>query len=295
MAEFKSGFVAVIGRPNVGKSTLLNSLLEQKISIVSDKPQTTRNTIQAILTRSDAQIIFLDTPGLHRPLHKLGEYMVKAAKAALEEVDVICYMVDVTQWRKADEIIVEELAKVDTPVFLIVNKADLVSKEEQEQFCSMASAKFDFAEVVVVSALEGAGLDQFVDTLVSYLPAGPKYYPDDWVTDHPERFVMAEFIREQILHHTEEEIPHSVAVYVDEVKKDPEKELVSVRATIYVERNSQKGIIIGKQGSMLKKIGSRARLHIENLLGSKVLLDHWVKMKKEWSIKTESLSEFGYN
>ncbi|HHT36481.1 MAG: GTPase Era [Candidatus Wallacebacter cryptica] len=294
MTVFKSGFAAVIGRPNVGKSTLLNSLLDQKISIVSDKPQTTRNTIQAILTRSDAQIVFLDTPGIHRPLHKLGEYMVKSAKAALEEVDVICFMVEVTGWRKADEEIIAELGKIDTPVFLVINKVDLVSDEEQANFLRMVENKYDFAEIFVLSALERTGLNQFVETLVSYLPEGPKYYPDDWVTDHPERFVMAEFIREQILHNTEEEIPHSVAVDIDEVKADPEKDLVLVRATIYVERDSQKGIIIGKRGSMLKKIGIGAREHIETLLGSQVYLDLWVKVKKDWRNKSGSLSEFGY-
>ncbi len=293
--EYRSGFVAVVGRPNVGKSTLLNSLLKQKVAIVSDKPQTTRNTIRAVLTLPEAQIVFIDTPGIHRPLHKLGEYMVRSAKATLTEVDLICFLVDISQWVKQDQEIVELLQNVDTPVFLVANKADLVSNEKQEQFCLAIKTRYAFAEVMAVSAQEGTGLDDLVQAIVSYLPEGPQYYPDDWVTDHPEQFVMAELIREQILHHTEEEIPHSVAVDVDHVEAKPDKDMVLVRANIYVERSSQKGIVIGKNGAMLKKIGTGARMQIEALLGTKVYLELWVKVKKDWRNKDGSLAEFGYN
>lgn len=293
--EYRSGFVAVVGRPNVGKSTLLNSLLKQKVAIVSDKPQTTRNTIRAVLTLPEAQIVFIDTPGIHRPLHKLGEYMVRSAKATLTEVDLICFLVDISQWVKQDQEIVELLQNVDTPVFLVANKADLVSNEKQEQFCLAIKTRYAFAEVMAVSAQEGTGLGDLVQAIVSYLPEGPQYYPDDWVTDHPEQFVMAELIREQILHHTEEEIPHSVAVDVDHVEAKPDKDMVLVRANIYVERSSQKGIVIGKNGAMLKKIGTGARMQIEALLGTKVYLELWVKVKKDWRNKDGSLAEFGYN
>ena len=293
--EYRSGFVAVVGRPNVGKSTLLNSLLKQRVAIVSDKPQTTRNTIRAVLTLPEAQIVFIDTPGIHRPLHKLGEYMVNSAKATLNEVDLICFLVDISHWVKQEQDIVELLQNVDTPVFLVANKADLVSNEKQEQFCLAIKTRYAFAEVMAVSAQEGTGLDDLVQAIVSYLPEGPQYYPDDWVTDHPEQFVMAELIREQILHHTEEEIPHSVAVDVDHVEAKPDKDMVLVRANIYVERSSQKGIVIGKNGAMLKKIGTGARMQIEALLGTKVYLELWVKVKKDWRNKDGSLAEFGYN
>ncbi len=295
MTEYRSGFVAVIGRPNVGKSTMLNNLLQQKISIVSNKPQTTRNTIQAVLTGENSQIVFLDTPGLHQPLHKLGEYMVKTARSAWADVDVICFLVDITSFRAADEKLIEELVELDTPVFIVANKSDLVSEEVKQEFCHQIELKYNVAAVLAISALDGDGLEDFVAKLVAQLPPGPQYYPDDWITDHPERFIMAEFIREQILHHTEEEIPHSVAVDIEEVESSPDKDLVSVRATIYVERNSQKGIVIGKQGSMLKQIGSKARVQIEGLLGSKVYLELWVKVKKDWRNKSGSLREFGYN
>jgi len=295
MAEFKSGFVAVIGRPNVGKSTLLNSLLQEKISIVSDKPQTTRNTIQALLTRPEGQIVFIDTPGIHQPKHKLGEYMVRSAYAVLSEVDLICFLVDFTDPRTVDPAIIAALDRTTTPVFLVANKADLVSAAEQAKFLQAASEQYAFEETLAISALDGHGLADLLSKIFAYLPPGPKYYPDDWLTDHPERFIMAEFIRERILHHTEDEVPHSVAVDIDEVENDTEKNLVKVRATIYVERESQKGILIGKNGSMLKQIGTEARIQIENLLGSKVFLQLWVKVKKDWRNKTGSLSEFGYN
>lgn len=293
MAGYKSGFVALIGRPNVGKSTLLNSLLDQKIAIVSDKPQTTRNMIQAVLTRPEGQIVFLDTPGIHQPQHKLGEYMVKSAHSALEEVDVTCMLVDITKWRTGDDYILSELKGVD-PVFLIANKMDLISEDEKDKFCTAVQERNQFAEIIPISAKTGQNLDTLVNKLVEYLPEGPQYYPEDWITDHPERFVIAEFIREQILINTEEEIPHSVAIDIDEIKEDSHKDLIRIRATIYVERDSQKGIIIGKQGRMLKKIGSDARVQIEALFGSQVYLDLWVKVKKDWRNKAGSLREFGY-
>lgn len=293
MGIFKSGFVAVVGRPNVGKSTLLNSLLGQKIAIVSNKPQTTRNTIQAVLTREDGQIVFLDTPGIHKPKHKLGEYMVKSAQSALSDVDIICMLVESTEWWTTDNIILEHIGQTDTPVFLVANKIDLISPEELEEFCNLARNKYPFAEVIPVSAQTGENLELLVDKLINYLPEGPKYYPDDWITDHPERFIVAELIREQVLLNTQEEIPHSVAVDIDEISEQPSG-LVKIRATIYVERDSQKGIIIGKRGSMLKTIGTEARKQIEQLLATKVFLDIWVKVKKDWRNKAGSLHEFGY-
>ncbi len=294
MDRFRSGFVAVVGRPNVGKSTLLNSLLGQKVAIVSDKPQTTRNKIQCVLTTERAQIVFLDTPGIHKPLHKLGEYMVETALSALNEVDVVLWLVEMGSWTGADDHILRELAPVKQPIILVANKADLVSTAERTAFMELARTKRQFADVVAVSALTGENLGGLVDLLIGFLPEGPKYYPDDWLTDHPERFVFAEFIREEILKHTEEEVPHSVAVDVEEVKEDPDKNLVRIRATIYVERDSQKGIIIGKNGSMLKAIGSGARRQIEGLLGVQVYLDLWVKVKKDWRNKPGALREFGY-
>lgn len=294
MAKYKSGFVAVVGKPNVGKSTLLNSLLEQKISIVSSKPQTTRNTIQAVLSREDGQIVFLDTPGIHRSHHKLGEYMNKAARNALKEVDLICFMVDITNWRADDRALATDLLSMDTPVILLANKSDLITSEKQQEFVDMVGEDYKFKEIIPVSAITLHNLDYLVERIMDSLQPGPQYYPDDWVTDHPERFIIAEFIREQILLNTEEEIPHSVAVDIDEIKEQPDKNLVKIRATIYVERDSQKGIIIGKKGAMLKVIGTNARHQIESLLGSKVFLDIWVKVKKDWRNKSGSLKEFGY-
>ncbi len=291
---YRSGFVAVVGRPNVGKSTLLNALIGHKIAIVSNKPQTTRNTIQCVLSLEGAQIIFLDTPGLHKPLHKLGEYMVKSTFHALQDVDLVLWLVEMGHWTPVEEHILGELAGVDQPVLLVANKADQVTPDLQQAFLAKVASKREFAAILGVSALEETGLDALVAAIVLRLEEGPMYYPEDWITDHPERFVIAEFIREELLTRTEEEIPHSIAVDVDEIKEDPEKNMMRIRATVYVERESQKGIVIGKQGKMLKEVGTGARLQIERLLGVRVYLDLWVKVKKDWRNKPGALREFGY-
>lgn len=291
---YKSGFVAVVGRPNVGKSTLMNALLGQKVAIVSDKPQTTRNTIRGVLTLEHAQIVFLDTPGLHKPLHKLGEYMVKSAFQALEDVDLVLWLVEAGKWTTADNHILEELSGVQQPVILVANKADQVSSAEQEAFLEQVAEKRSFAASLAVSALEGTNLDELIDLIVERLEEGPKYYPDDWLSDQPERFIVAEFIREELFLRTEQEVPHSIAVDVDEIKEDAEKNLLRIRATIYVERDSQKGIAIGQGGRMLKEVGTNARLQMERLLGARVHLELWVKVKKDWRNKPGALRELGY-
>ena len=291
---YKSGFVAVVGRPNVGKSTLMNALLGQKVAIVSDKPQTTRNTIRGVLTLEHAQIVFLDTPGLHKPLHKLGEYMVKSAFQALEDVDLVLWLVEAGKWTTADNHILEELSGVQQPVILVANKADQVSSAEQEAFLEQVAAKRTFAASLAVSALEGTNLDELIELIVERLEEGPKYYPDDWLSDQPERVIVAEFIREELFLRTEQEVPHSIAVDVDEIKEDAEKNLLRIRATIYVERDSQKGIVIGQGGRMLKEVGTNARLQMERLLGARVHLELWVKVKKDWRNKPGALRELGY-
>ncbi|MDI9439713.1 MAG: GTPase Era [Bacillota bacterium] len=291
---YKSGFVAVVGRPNVGKSTLMNALLGQKVAIVSDKPQTTRNTIRGVLTLEHAQIVFLDTPGLHKPLHKLGEYMVKSAFQALEDVDLVLWLVEAGKWTTADNHILEELSGVQQPVILVANKADQVSSAEQEAFLEQVAEKRSFAASLAVSALEGTNLDELIELIVERLEEGPKYYPDDWLSDQPERFIVAEFIREELFLRTEQEVPHSIAVDVDEIKEDAEKNLLRIRATIYVERDSQKGIVIGQGGRMLKEVGTNARLQMERLLGARVHLELWVKVKKDWRNKPGALRELGY-
>lgn len=293
--EFKSGFVAVIGRPNVGKSTLINSLIGHKIAIMSDKPQTTRNRIMCILTDDKSQIIFMDTPGIHKPLHKLGEYMVKAAESTLQEVDAILFVVDATEdIGGGEKYIMERLASTSKPVILVVNKLDLIDKQQALPIIEKYTKHYNFAGVVPISALEHTNLDNLLEELRRYLPIGPQYYPEDAITDQPERLIVAELIREKVLHLTREEIPHAIAVDVDEMRKRDDDKIL-IRATIYVERDSQKGIVIGKNGSLLKKIGSLARRDIENLLGSKSYLDIWVKVKKDWRDKERILKEFGFN
>ncbi len=292
--SFKSGFISIVGRPNVGKSTLLNHLVGQKIAIMSDKPQTTRNTIQGVLTLDDAQLIFIDTPGIHKPKHKLGDFMVKVATNALNEVDLILFMVNATErFGRGEAFILEKLKQVDTPVFLVINKIDLVHPDDLILIIDEYKDQFPFAEIVPVSALKGNNTERLVEVIKTYLPEGPQYYPTDQITDHPERFIIAELIREKVLHLTREEVPHSVAVIIEKIEKR-ENGTVHIMAAIIVERKSQKGIIIGKQGRMLKEIGKRARLEIEHLLGSKVFLELWVKVQKDWRDKVTMLKEFGY-
>lgn len=292
--QHKAGFVAVIGRPNVGKSTLINSLIGQKIAIMSDKPQTTRNKILCVLTQPDAQIIFIDTPGIHKPKHKLGEYMVKTAENTLKEVDVVLFVVDATaEMGPGEKYILERLAEVKTPVILTVNKIDQVKREAVLPIISRYTAVREFMAVVPISAIEKTNLPNLVDEIKKYLEPGPKYYPDDMITDQPERNVIAELIREKVLHLTRDEIPHAIAVDIEEIATRHNDDLY-VRAVIYVERDSQKGIVIGAGGSLLKEIGKLAREDIENLLGSKTFLDLWVKVKKDWRNRDSLLKSFGY-
>lgn len=292
--EHKSGFVSVIGRPNVGKSTLVNSLVGQKVAIMSDKPQTTRNKIMCVLTQEDAQIIFIDTPGIHKPKHKLGEYMVDTARKTLHEVDAVVFVVDATATMGAGEkYIMEHLEAVTTPVILAVNKIDQVSKTDLLPIIEKYTKQYPFASVVPISAMEHTNLDALVDEVKKYLVPGPQYYPEDMITDQPERFIIAELVREKALHLTREEIPHAIAVDIEEITTRGNHDLY-VRAVIYVERDSQKGIIIGSGGKMLKEIGRQARVDIESLLGSKAYLDLWVKVKKDWRNREGVLRTFGY-
>ncbi|MBF2757129.1 GTPase Era [Staphylococcus sp. GDY8P57P] len=294
MTAHKSGFVSIIGRPNVGKSTFMNRVIGHKIAIMSDKAQTTRNKIQGVMTRDDAQIIFLDTPGIHKPKHKLGDYMMRVAKNTLSEIDAIMFMVNVNEEiGRGDEYIMEMLKNVKTPVFLVLNKIDLVHPDALMPKIEQYQQYMDFTEIVPISALEGLNVDHFIDVLKRYLPEGPKYYPDDQISDHPEQFVVSEIIREKILHLTSEEIPHAIGVNVDRMIKESE-ERVRVEATIFVERDSQKGIVIGKGGKKLKEVGKRARHDIEMLLGSEVYLELWVKVQKDWRNKVNFIRQMGY-
>ncbi|KOP72344.1 GTPase Era [Lysinibacillus sp. FJAT-14745] len=293
---YKSGFISIIGRPNVGKSTFLNRVIGQKIAIMSDKPQTTRNKVQGVLTTNDSQMIFIDTPGIHKPKHKLGDFMLKVSKNTLREVDVIMFMVNAEQkLGKGDEFILEMLAGNPTPVFLVINKIDQIHPDELIGIIESYKERYDFAEIVPISALQGNNVENLLTTLTKYLPEGPQYYPADQVTDHPERFIISELIREKVLHLTREEIPHSIAVVIDKIRRDEENEdKIRVAATIIVERDSQKGIVIGKRGALLKEVGIRARKDIEMLLGSKVYLELWVKVQKDWRNKSTHLRDFGF-
>ena len=292
--SFKSGFVAIVGRPNVGKSTFMNYVLGQKIAIMSDKAQTTRNKIQGVYTKEDAQIVFLDTPGIHKPKQELGEFMVKSAYSALKEVDAVLFMVNVSEKRgPGDDFIIEKLKGIKTPIFLVLNKIDLVTPEVLLERVESYKDALDFAGVFPISVLQGNNVNELMEGLVNALPEGPQYYPADQITDHPEYFVVSELIREKILQLTQEEIPHSVAVTVDKMQKD-EFDKVHVYANIIVERKSQKGIIIGKGGRLLKEIGTRARRDIQQLLGNKVYLELWVKVEKDWRKRKSNLQEYGY-
>lgn len=292
--SFKSGFVAIVGRPNVGKSTFMNYVLGQKIAIMSDKAQTTRNKIQGVYTKDNAQIVFLDTPGIHKPKHELGEFMVKSAYSALKEVDAVLFMVNVSEKRgPGDDFIIEKLKGIKRPIFLVLNKIDLVTPEVLLERVESYKDALDFAGVFPISVLQGNNVNELMEALIEALPEGPQYYPADQITDHPEYFVVSELIREKILQLTQEEIPHSVAVTVDKMQKD-EFDKVHVYANIIVERKSQKGIIIGKGGRLLKEIGTRARRDIQQLLGNKVYLELWVKVEKDWRKRKSNLQEYGY-
>ncbi len=295
--NYKSGFISIIGRPNVGKSTFLNRVIGQKIAIMSDKPQTTRNKVQGVLTLEQSQMIFIDTPGIHKPKHKLGDFMLKVAKNTLREVDVILFMVNATEAiGKGDEFIIDLLENNETPVFLVINKIDQVHPDDLITIIESYKDKYNFAEIIPISALQGNNVERLLETIQGYLPQGPQYYPADQVTDHPERFIISELIREKVLHLTREEIPHSIAVVIDSIKKEEnnDKEMIRVMATIVVERDSQKGIVIGKRGALLKEVGTRARQDIEMLLGSKVFLELWVKVQKDWRNKSAHLRDYGF-
>lgn len=292
---FRSGFVAIVGRPNVGKSTLLNRVVGQKVTIVSDKPQTTRNRIQCVWTTDEAQIVFLDTPGFHKPQDRLGEKMMEAARESLEEVDAVLFVTDGPGGPgRGDSYVAGALAPLRVPVILVINKADRLSQGEREEALASFASLGAFHRTLLVSALTAEGVRELLEEIVAILPEGPKYYPDDWVVDHPEQFVVAELIREKALHLTREEVPHAVAVEIESMARRAERDLVEIRAHLYVERESQKGIVIGKGGRLLKEIGTRARAEIEALLGSPVFLDIRVKVRPDWREKESALRSLGY-
>jgi len=291
---YKAGFATLIGRPNVGKSTLMNTLIGMKIAITSNKPQTTRNRIQTVYTDENGQIVFLDTPGIHKSKNKLGDYMVNVATHTLKEVDVVLWLVEPSNFIGAGERhIIEQLKKITTPVILVINKIDTVKKEEILSFIDTYRKEYDFAEIVPVSALKADNTDDLIQTIMKYLPYGVPFYDEDTITDQPERQIVAELIREKALRSLEDEIPHGIAVTIESMKY--KKGLCEIQATIICERDSHKGIIIGKQGAMLKKIGSRARQDIEDLLETKVNLQLWVKVKKDWRDSDILMKNFGYN
>ena len=294
--QHKSGFVAVVGRPNVGKSTLINSLIGEKILITSDRPQTTRNKIMCIMNVPNAQIVFMDTPGIHKPHHKLGEYMVKTAENALQEVDVVLFVVDATERRGAgDNYIINKLKEIHTPVILVINKLDLlVNQDKIFTIIDTYRQAYDFKAVILLSALMDKDFSPLLTELIPCLPQGPEFFPEDMVTDQPERLLVAELIREKILKLTRDEVPHSISVEIQEMKLRANDSLY-IRADIYVERPSQKGIVIGAKGSLLKLIGQQARRDIESLLGNKAYLDLWVKVKPDWRNRDQFLQQLGYS
>ena len=291
---YHSGFAAIIGRPNVGKSTLLNRLVGQKVAIMSDKPQTTRNRILAVVTGADHQVVFIDTPGIHKPKHRLGEMMVRVAARTLTEVDVVLHVVEATApVGESDRAIAGQLKEAGTPAILAVNKLDLVTKDHLLAAVATYSQLHDYTEVVPISATTGANLDALMGCIRPLLPEGPQYYPDDTVSDQPEAQLLAELVREKILNLTRDEVPHSVAVVVEEMQERPDG-LVYVKANVFVERDSQRGILIGQSGRMLKEIGKQAREEAEALLGSRLYLDLWVKVKKDWRDREDLLRQMGY-
>jgi GTP-binding protein Era len=295
MDNYKSGFVSIIGRPNVGKSTLMNHLIGQKIAITSNKAQTTRNRIQTVYTSDRGQIVFLDTPGINKAKNKLGEYMLKVAEGTLNEVDVVMWIVEATTFIGAGErYIIEQLKRVKTPIIIVINKIDTVSEEEVFKAIETYKEAVDYAEIVPVSALKGKNANELINTLYKYLPYGPQFFDEDTITDQPERQIVAELIREQALRLLDKEIPHGIAVVIDSMKERPDGSIIDIDATIICERDSHKGIIIGKQGSMLKKIGSNARYGMEKLLDTHVNLKLWVKVKKDWRDTDTLLKNYGF-
>jgi len=293
---FKSGFITVVGQPNVGKSTLVNKLIGEKINIISRKAQTTRNRIQCILTLDKAQMIFIDTPGIHRPKDKMGKYLNEIAYESLREIDLVLFMVDANyKPNDQDKKIATQLAHASSkPTLLVLNKVDTVSKNDLATRINDYQKLGEFTDIITISAQKGINLDDLTEIIVDYLPEGPKYYPDDMITDQIEQFIVSELIREKILKFTHQEVPHSVAVEVTRFKERSDKDIIEIGANIYVERKSQKGILIGKGGSMLKKIGKSARADIENLLSTQVFLDLWVKIKDDWRDKEDALKMLGY-
>lgn len=293
---FKSGFVTIIGRPNVGKSTLLNKLAGEKIAITSSKPQTTRNTIKTVITDADSQIIFIDTPGIHKPKNKLGEYMVGMAESTLGEVDLVMFLVDATEANpgERDGFILDQLKSLKTPVFLIINKIDLVRKDQLLTLINTYKDLLAFREIIPVSAMTNEGVGIILDEIRKVLPEGPKFFPEDMLTDQPEKAIAAELIREKILHLTDEEVPHGVGVEVISFKERENRNMIDIQATIYCEKDSHKGILIGKEGKMLKRIGTLAREEMEKLLGTKVFLELWVKVKPDWRNSDNMLKTLGY-
>ena len=292
---YKSGFVTIIGRPNVGKSTLLNSIIGEKISIISNKPQTTRNRIQCVYTDESHQIVFLDTPGIHKPKNKLGEHMVRASKDTLKEVDLITLMIDDNRnINDLDRYIISQLKNINTPKILLINKIDKVKKKEIARLINMYEKLNIFKEVLPTSAMNGTNIDEYLTTIKSILPEGPQYFPEDMITDQPEKFIISELIREKTLYYLHEEIPHGIFVGIDSMKEREDKEIIDIYATIYCEKTSHKGMIIGKNGRKLKGIGKSARIDIEKLLGSQVNLQLWVKVEKNWRDKENKIKYFGY-
>ena len=292
---FKSGFVSIVGRPNVGKSTLMNNVVGEKIAIMSDKPQTTRNTIQAVYTDEEAQVVFLDTPGIHKPKNKLGEFMVKSATDAFKNVDLVLFVVDESKKiGPGDRKIIDDLKNIKTPVVLVLNKIDQLNEEESFDLMKMYNAEGVFEQIVPISALKGRNINELLKVIKSHLEEGPQYFPDYMITDQPERVLVSELIREKVLHYIHDEVPHGVAVEIERMKSRKDKEIVDISAVIYCERDSHKGIIIGKNGRKLKGIGKSARADIELLLGSQANLQLWVKVKENWRNLQNYVSNFGY-
>lgn len=292
---YRSGFVTIVGRANVGKSTLLNNIIGEKVSIISDKPQTTRNKIQCVYTESDHQIVFLDTPGIHKPKNRLGEYMMSASKSSLNEVDVVTFMVDNSKTiGQLDEFIISYLKQINTIKVLLINKIDKLAMDEIAEIILMYQKLNLFKEIIPISALTGKNVEEYIKVIKKLLPEGPQYFPEDMITDRPERFIISEIIREKTLNYLEEEVPHGIFVGIDMMNTREDRDLIDVHATIYCERESHKGIIIGKNGKKLKGIGKSARMDIENLLGSQVNLQLWVKVEKNWRDKSNKIKYFGY-